>query len=131
MNALAQAHADIVSCRACSRLVAHRQALAAGPPARYAGQPYWARPVPGFGDPQARLLILLMGTSGHGGNRTGRVLTGSATGDWVVAALYRAGLASQPTSTRAGDGLWLHDVWSASAVRCPPPQDRPTPEERS
>lgn len=129
MNALRRVRTDIVGCRACPRLVAHREALAADPPARLAGQRYWARPVPGFGDPQARLLILLMATSGHGGNRTGRVLTGSATGDWVGAALHRAGLASQPTSIWPGDGLRLHDVWAASAVRCPPPQDRPTPEE--
>lgn len=125
-RALDEVRERIVGCRRCPRLVAWREAVAEADPDRS----YWARPVPGFGDPQARLLVLGMATAARGGNRTGRAFTGNASADWLMATLYRAGLASQPTSEFHGDGLGMHGVWLASAVRCPPPQNRPTAAER-
>ena len=119
-----------MSCRRCPRLVAFREHAAANPKPAYAGQDYWARPVPGFGDPDAGVYVLGLATSAHGGNRTGRAFTGNATADWLVAALHRAGLADRPTSTARGDGLRLNGAWMASAVRCAPPKDRPTAGER-
>jgi uracil-DNA glycosylase family 4 len=121
---------EITACTRCPRLVAWRTEVAAAPPARFAGQEYWARPVPGFGDPGARIHVLGLATAAHGGNRTGRAFTGNPTADWVVHALHRAGLANQPTSEHAGDGLRLRGVWLGSAVRCAPPGNRPTPAER-
>jgi uracil-DNA glycosylase family 4 len=127
---LAAIEEQVISCRACPRLVAFREQAAAQPRPAYAGQTYWARPVPGFGDPDAGVYVLGLATAAHGGNRTGRAFTGNATADWLVAALHRAGLASRPTSTHRGDGLRLSGVWAASAVRCAPPADRPTADER-
>ncbi|SDO90247.1 uracil-DNA glycosylase [Actinacidiphila guanduensis] len=127
---LARTAERIVACERCPRLVAWRQEAAASPPARFAGQAYWARPVPGHGDPKARIYVLALATAAHGGNRTGRALTGNATADRLTAALHRAGLANRPTSVDRGDGLRLTGAWTASAVRCPPPADRPTAEER-
>jgi uracil-DNA glycosylase family 4 len=121
---------DIVGCSRCPRLVAWRAEAARHPPPRFAGEEYWARPVPGFGDPAAWIYVLGLATAAHGGNRTGRPFTGNATADWVVRALYRAGLASQPTSDRRDDDLRLHGAWMGSAVRCVPPENRPTSAER-
>ena len=127
---LAAVEQQVVGCRRCPRLVAYREQVAAAPKPAYAGQDYWARPVPGFGDPDARIYVLGLATSAHGGNRTGRAFTGNATADWLVAAMHRAGLANQPTSTHRDDGLRLSGAWMASAVRCAPPHDRPTGAER-
>jgi uracil-DNA glycosylase family 4 len=123
-------HDEVVACRRCPRLVAFREHAAAHPKPAYAGQHYWARPVPGFGDPHAGVYVLGLATAAHGGNRTGRAFTGNATADWLVAAMHRAGLADRPASAYRGDGLRLTGAWMASAVRCAPPKDRPTVGER-
>jgi uracil-DNA glycosylase len=121
---------EIVSCRRCPRLVAWREEAARRPPSRFAGEDYWARPLPGFGDPKARILVVGLAPAAHGGNRTGRIFTGDRSGDFLFASLHRTGLANQATSEHAGDRLRLRGCYVAAAVRCAPPGNRPTPQER-
>ena len=127
---LAQLESEIVSCRACPRLVAWREEVARVKRASFADQEYWGRPLPGFGDPAATVLVLGLAPAAHGGNRTGRIFTGDRSGDWLFGSLHRVGMANQAESVSRDDGLKLDGCWVAAAVRCAPPANRPTPIER-
>jgi uracil-DNA glycosylase len=127
---LEKVSAEVIDCRKCPRLVEWRERVAREKTARFAGQVYWGRPVPGFGDPAARILVVGLAPAAHGGNRTGRIFTGDRSGDFLIGSMYRTGLANQPTSVSRDDGLRLLGSYMAAVNRCAPPGNKPTPLER-
>lgn len=130
MRELAGIQREVIACRRCPRLVQWREAVAGDPPRRFRGQRYWARGVPSFGDPDAALLIVGLAPAAHGANRTGRMFTGDRSGDFLYASLHRVGVANMSTSERADDGLRLRGVWITAMVRCAPPGNVPSRDER-